>query len=112
MFLYRCDTAYTGVAMLEELGAVVGTAIFSDTTTSQLFVLGGPIVRVESDYFVRLVSDKRENFLVVHTVIGIFSKSHIYATSYKGFTLVTKTKDPLPIVPDVEAESIWLPVAV
>ena len=72
-------------------------------------ILGGPIVSVDGDYFVRLVSENRDKLLVVHAVVGIFSKTHVYATNYKGFTFVTKTKEPLPITPDVEAKRIWLP---
>lgn len=92
------------------VGSVAGASAASAAAASQRVILGGPIVSVDSDYFVRLVSENRDKLLVVHAVVGVFSKTHVYATSYKGFTFVTKTKEPLPITPDVEAKGIWFPM--
>ena len=90
-------------------GAVAGAAAAAAASQQVHLILGGPIISVDSEYFVRLVSENRDKLLVAHAVVGIFSKTHVYATNYKGFTFVTKTKDPLPITPDVEAKMIWLP---
>ncbi len=91
-------------------GAVAASSAAAASAHVRRLVLGGPIVQVDSNYFARIVSGNRDKILVVHAVIkGLFSEKHVYATNYKGFTFVTKTKEPLPITPDVEAKKIWLP---
>ncbi len=95
----------TGGAIAAASGGAASAVI-----STQRFILGGPLALVDRDTFLRIISGNRDKLLVVHSVIkGFFSEKHIYATNYKGFTFVTKTKEQLPITPDVEAKKIWLP---
>ena len=74
-------------------------------------VLGGPIAKVDESTFMRIVNEKRDKILIVHAEIKtLLYHAHVYATNYRGFTFITKTREPLHITPDVEAEKIWIPV--
>ncbi len=91
-------------------GVAAASSAATASAYSRRLILGGPMVAVDTDTFLRIVSGNRDKVLVVHAVVkGLFSEKHVYATNYKGFTFVTKTKEPLPITPDVEAKKIWIP---
>ena len=71
--------------------------------------VGGVIVVVDRDTFLRLANELREKgALVIHGTIGMFSKSHVYLLSYNGVVFIVKTKNPLFISVDVEAERLFL----
>ena len=92
-------------------GGAAGAA--ASASSIKRLILGGPVALIDKDTFLNIVSKNREEVLVVHSLIkGLFSEKHVYATSYKGFVFVTKAKEPLSIVPDVEAENLWLPPSI
>ena len=71
--------------------------------------VGGVIVVVDRDTFLRLANGLREKgALVIHGTIGMFSKSHVYLLPYNGVVFVVNTKDPLFISVDIEAERLVL----
>jgi hypothetical protein len=54
----------------------------------------GAIVSVESSDF-EVILRRSDTPLVVCAQAGVFSKKHVYLTSYKGFVFHTKTPTPL-----------------
>lgn len=71
----------------------------------------GAIIRVEVDDFIRILK-KQDAGLVIHSHGGVFSKSHKYMTSYRGFVFFTKSKEALFLKPGtevIEATTIWMP---
>jgi hypothetical protein len=71
----------------------------------------GAIVSVESSDFEAIVR-RSDAPLVVCAQAGVFSKKHLYLTSYKGFVFHTKTQTPLPLPGAAEiinANKVWIP---
>ena len=71
----------------------------------------GVIVRVTPQEFDAILK-RAEKPLVIHAQGGVFSKSHLYLVSYKGFAFQTKSATALTLPSDaeiVEAEKIWVP---
>jgi hypothetical protein len=71
----------------------------------------GAFIRVEEVTFRRILNDNK-GLLVVESKSGIFAHSHLYLTSYKGFVIYTKCKQPISI-PEVheviQATQVMLP---
>jgi len=85
--------------------SVIGTG--GSLATARHIFIGGLIAVLDVDQFVRLVNELRKRgALVIHSVSGVFSKSHIYMVPYNGVVFLTKSRDPLPISVDVEVEKV------
>ncbi|WKZ58067.1 MAG: hypothetical protein QY309_09315 [Cyclobacteriaceae bacterium] len=71
----------------------------------------GAFIKVEEVTFRKILNDNKA-LLVVQSKAGIFTQSHLYLTSYKGFVLYTKSKQPISI-PEVheviQATQVMLP---
>ncbi len=88
--------------------AAAGTA--AATAQSQRVVIGGVLVYLDPYSFMNIAQKLREKgVLVIHGVVGVLSKSHVYAAPYQGVVFITKSKDPLPLTPDIEAREIRIP---
>ncbi len=73
----------------------------------------GVIVLVDGSDFVRVAEEARaRGGLVIHGVTRVVSKIHVYITSYNGIVFIAKSKDPLPVRVDVEAEKLDVLVAI
>lgn len=71
----------------------------------------GTVVRVEPETFVDLVR-RSEKPLIIYSQSGLFTKSHQYLTSYKGFAFFTKSREQIDLPRTVEviiADKIWIP---
>ena len=71
----------------------------------------GVVVRVEPEDFAKILL-KIEKPLIVYTQGGIFSTSHQYLTSYKGFAFFTRSREQIDLPRGVEvviANKIWIP---
>jgi hypothetical protein len=71
----------------------------------------GAFIKVEEVTFRKILNENKA-LLVVQSKSGIFSQSHLYLTSYKGFVVYTKSKQPISI-PEVheviQATQVMLP---
>ena len=86
--------------------AVIGAA----AATAQRVLVGGVIVFVDSSTFMKILSRLRDkDIMIVHGITGVFSKIHVYLVTYQGVVFIVKSKDPLPITPDIEAKELRLP---
>ncbi|MDO8056744.1 MAG: hypothetical protein Q6361_07780 [Candidatus Hermodarchaeota archaeon] len=56
--------------------------------------VGGLAVKLDPYYFQQFAV--REDLPVVHGIIGVFSKHHVYLTVHDGMTFYTKVEDHLP----------------
>lgn len=55
--------------------------------------VGGLAIKLEPHIFQQLIT--REDLPVVHGIVGIFSKNHVYLTVHDGLTFFTKVERPL-----------------
>lgn len=75
----------------------------------------GPIVKIESDGFLRIVKNAMEfepNPLIVMATSGWFSTVYNYLTSYKGLYFYSSSSSPLLLPSQVEiitVDKIWIP---
>lgn len=77
---------------------------------AQRVLVGGVIVVVDPASFMNILSRlKDKGVMVIHGVMGLLSKTHVYLIPYQGMVFLAKSKDPLPITPDIEAGEIRLP---
>ncbi|MEP6706854.1 MAG: hypothetical protein ABJC05_05015 [Pyrinomonadaceae bacterium] len=86
-------------------GAAIAAAI------ANAIKANGVLVRVEPADFQNILR-KVEEPLVVYARGGIFSTSHQYLVSYKGFAFFTKSSSPILLPSEVEtivAKKIWIP---
>ena len=89
-------------------GAAAGAAV-ATVTVAQRVLVGGVIVIVDSTTFMSILSRlKDKGVMVIHGVTGLLSKTHVYLLPYQGIVFLTKSKNPLPITPDIEAREIRL----
>jgi hypothetical protein len=58
--------------------------------------MNGVFVKLDYKDFLKLINEK-DNLLIVHSEVGIFSNQYIYLTSYKGFVFYCKHKEQLPL---------------
>lgn len=93
--------------------AVVSGAAAAGATaaaTAQRVQVGGVVVLIDASSFMKILSRlKNKDVMVIHGKTGILSKTHVYLIPYQGIVFITKTKDPLPITPDIEAKQLGLP---
>ena len=79
---------------------------------AQRVLVGGVIVVLDSTSFMSILSKlKDKGAMVIHGVVGLLSKTHVYLIPYQGMVFLAKSKTPLPITPDVEAKELRLPPA-
>jgi len=86
-------------------GAAVAEAIANAIRAS------GVLVRVTPQDFANILR-RVEKPLIVYSEGGIFSASHQYLTSYKGFAFFTKAREQIDLPKGVElviANKIWIP---
>jgi hypothetical protein len=78
---------------------------FQGILPSSLVTVGGLAVKLDPYYFQQFVV--REDLPVVHGIIGVFTKNHVYLTVHDGITFYTKVQNPLPgLQVVVEADKI------
>lgn len=71
----------------------------------------GAFIKVDEVTFRKILMDNK-GLLVVQSKTGIFSQTYLYLTSYKGFVLYTKCKQPLHISENhevIQASQVMLP---
>ena len=91
-------------------GATAGAAGAAAVQQAQRVLVGGVIVIVDPMTFMNILSRLRDKgVMVIHGVVGLLSKTHVYLIPYQGMVFLVKSKDPLPITPDIEAREIRLP---
>jgi len=91
-------------------GAAAGATGAAVAQQAQRVLVGGVIVIVDPMTFMNILSRLRDKgVMVIHGVVGLFSKTHVYLIPYQGMVFLVKSKDPLPITPDIEAREIRLP---
>lgn len=74
--------------------------------TAHRLIVGGLRAVLDNNTLIRVANELRKRgAFVVHGLVGIFSKSHVCLLPYNGITFVTKSKEPLPIAVDIEAEN-------
>ncbi|MBX2966803.1 MAG: hypothetical protein KF845_11700 [Cyclobacteriaceae bacterium] len=56
----------------------------------------GAFIKIEEADF-RKILNENKGLLVIQSKTGVISKSHLYLTSYKGFVLYAKSKQPIHI---------------
>ena len=56
-------------------------------------IVGGLAIKLEPRIFEQLII--REDLPVVHGIIGVFNKNHVYLTVHDGVTFFTKVERPL-----------------
>ena len=86
-------------------GAAVAAAI------AQAIKASGVLVRVSEEDF-QIILGKVEQPLVIYARRGLFTTSHQYLTSYKGFAFFTKASTQIPLPSGAElikANTIWIP---
>jgi hypothetical protein len=49
-----------------------------------------------------------KGILIVHGLHGTLSKEHVYLLPYGGIVFLTKSREPLPLKVDIEAERLDL----
>ncbi len=77
---------------------------------SQRVVVGGVLVYLNPYDFMNIVQKLREEkVLVIHGITRVLSKSHVYIAPYQGIVFITKSKEILPLTPDIEAKEIRIP---
>ncbi len=93
------------------VGAAAGVAgATAAAQQAQRVLVGGVIVIVDPMTFMNILSRLRDKgVMVIHGVVGLLSKTHVYLIPYQGMVFLVKSKDPLPITPDIEAREIRLP---
>ena len=55
--------------------------------------VGGLAIKLEPHIFQQLVT--REDLPIIHGMIGVFTKNHVYLTVHDGMTFYTKVEQPL-----------------
>ncbi len=84
-------------------------AVAAAAQQAQRVLVGGVIVVVDSSSFMNILSRLRDkDVMVIHGLVGVFSKTHVYLIPYQGIVFLTKSKDPLPITPNIEARELRL----
>lgn len=48
--------------------------------------------------------------MLIHGVAGTVHKNHVYILAYNGVLFITKSREPLPLVPDIEARELQPPL--
>ena len=92
--------------MTYSAGAV---AVSAAAVAAQKAYVGGVIIVLSNDEFLKLVRRlSGEEPVIIHGIVGTFSKHHVYVIPHKGVVYVTKSKDPLPVTPGVEAKKLYL----
>lgn len=77
----------------------------------QAIKASGAIVQVEPEVFLRLVQETEEP-VVIHSASRFLGERHQYLSSYRGFVLHAKSRDPLRPpgrAKVIEARKIWVP---
>ena len=88
--------------------AAVGAAAAA-AQQAQRVLVSGVIVFVDSSTFMKILSRLRDkDIMIIHGIVGVFSKTHVYLVPYQGVVFTVKSKDPLPITPDIEAKELRL----
>ena len=74
------------------------------------FIAGWIIAAIlDSREFIYAANKFRDkDVLIVHGLHGTLSKEHVYLLPYNGVVFITKSKEPLPIKVDIEAERLDL----
>ncbi|MGQ4913561.1 MAG: hypothetical protein ACP6IU_02300 [Candidatus Asgardarchaeia archaeon] len=77
---------------------------------SDVVYVGGVVVRVDVEDFVELLEKARAespDIMVIHSISGLLSKSHIYLFSYGGITFYFKSNHEIDEIKiDIEASEI------
>ena len=106
-------SATVSVAMSAIVGAVAGGAAAARAIHTQRVLAGGVIIEVDPETFMKTHSRlKDKGVLVIHGVMGMLSKTHVYLMPYQGVVFLTKSSNPLPITPDIDTKRISLPPGV
>ena len=87
-------------------GAAIAAAIIANAIKAC-----GTLVRIEPAEFERIVN-RVETPLVIYAEGGLFSTTHQYLTSYKGFAFFSKSKNQIDLPKRAEviiADKIWIP---
>jgi hypothetical protein len=91
-------------------GGASGAAVYSASVSA--VKAQGAIVQVKPEDFISVLSKPECTKLVVAVKPSFFSPKWKYATSYKGFTFFTKSKEELPVSglsEIITADKIWMP---
>jgi len=101
------------------MGAAGGAAAASSAAAAQHQIAvnavrsWGPVVKIEPDGFLRILTNSGESEpLVVMATGGWFSTTYSYLTSYKGLYFYTKSSYPLSLPSQAEVISVdklWIP---
>jgi hypothetical protein len=68
--------------------------------------VGGLAIKLEPHIFQQLVT--REDLPIIHAIVGVFSKNHVYLTVHDGMTFFTKVEHPLTgIQVIIETDSLY-----
>ena len=99
--------AATATAVMSTTTTVVTTSI---TSRSHTAVVNGLLVCVDGEEFLRALDKYQDNRSpLVHGMVGVLAKKHVYAFSVRGLVVVYCGSQSLPVAPDVEAENIVFP---
>lgn len=74
---------------------------------STILRASGTFIEVSPDTFLRLVNEYRDDGpLIVHGVIGVLHKKHVYVTCIRGLIFYCESNGLLPLRVDVEAKTV------
>lgn len=72
-------------------------------------IVGGLIAVLDIREFIRVANELQgKDVLMVHGLHGTLSKEHVYLLPYNGIVFLTKSKEPLPLKVNIEAERLDL----
>lgn len=93
-------------------GAASAGAVAAQQAIANAIKASGAIVRVEPAVFLDLLTRVEEPLVIECFQRVLFSNSHTYLTSYRGFVFYTKSAIPLTI-PEwcevIRANKVWTP---
>jgi len=70
---------------------------------------GGTLVELSKNQFLDLIRRFGEkDFLVIHGMIGVLKKKHLYLTAINGITFICETAEELPVRVDIEAKRLHI----
>lgn len=111
-FLYTIHYGDLMGSLMGVVASAAGGGVAAGIIATRVNV-GGVIIVLEPREFLSILSKlKEKGAIVIHGVRGVFSKSHIYLIPYQGVVFVTKSKNQLPVSPDIEARNINMPYPV
>jgi len=88
-------------------GATATAAAAARTT-----VVSGFVACLDAEEFLKaLAAAGSARSPIVHGVLGLVWKKHIYAFSINGLVIVYCGEEPLPVTPDIEARRVEFPAS-